>query len=180
MVIGVALTQDDMQRITASVGLAAKVLSESVEDVKDVEEVMRLNILYAKLVAGMKKVADETPHADRVVAVSAARCCRRSIHRICRSPNAVLHSHSEQRAVLVRAVVMQCEIGDGVKFHSVPNFTLGDLVRAGMSLVGSCLRGRLWAGGVFRAAGCVAGVSFGTIGNANKLFIALVVAGARC
>ena len=60
MVIGIALTQDDMQRITASVVLAAKVLSESVEDMKDVEEVMRLNILYAKLVAGMKKVADET------------------------------------------------------------------------------------------------------------------------
>lgn len=64
MVIGVALTQDDMQRITASVGLAAKVLSESVEDMKDVEEVMRLNILYAKLVAGMKKVSDET-HSDK-------------------------------------------------------------------------------------------------------------------
>lgn len=64
MVIGVALTQDDMQRITASVGLAAKVLSESVEDMKDVEEVMQLNILYAKLVAGMKKVADEI-HSDK-------------------------------------------------------------------------------------------------------------------
>ena len=38
MVIGVALTQDDMQRITASVGLAAKILSESVEDVKDGED----------------------------------------------------------------------------------------------------------------------------------------------
>ena len=60
MVIGIALTQDDMQRITASVVLAAKVLSESVEDMTDVEEVMRLNILYAKLVTGMKKVADET------------------------------------------------------------------------------------------------------------------------
>lgn len=64
MVIGVALTQDDMQRITASVGLAAKVLSESIEDMNDVDEVMRLNILYAKLVAGMKKMADET-HSDK-------------------------------------------------------------------------------------------------------------------
>ena len=64
MVIGVAFTQDDMQRITASVGLAAKVLTESAEDMKDVEEAMRLNILYAKLVAGMKKVADEI-HSDK-------------------------------------------------------------------------------------------------------------------
>lgn len=64
MVIGVALTQDDMQRITASVGLAAKVLTESAEDLKDVEEAMRLNILYAKLVAGMKKVSDEI-HSDK-------------------------------------------------------------------------------------------------------------------
>jgi len=64
MVFGVALTQDDMQRITASVGFAAKILSESVEDMKDVEEVMRLNILYAKLVAGVKKMADET-HSDK-------------------------------------------------------------------------------------------------------------------
>lgn len=64
MVIGVALTQDDMQRITASVGLAAKILTESAEDMKDVEEAMRLNILYAKLVAGMKKVADEI-HSDK-------------------------------------------------------------------------------------------------------------------
>lgn len=64
MVIGVALTQDDMQRITASVGLAAKVLSESIEDMNDVDEVMRLNILYAKLVAGMKKMADEV-HSDK-------------------------------------------------------------------------------------------------------------------
>ena len=64
MVIGVALTQDDMQRITASVGLAAKVLAESAEDMKDVEEAMRLNILYAKLVAGMKNVADEI-HSDK-------------------------------------------------------------------------------------------------------------------
>ena len=53
-----------MQRITASVGLAAKVLTESAEDMKDVEEAMRLNILYAKLVAGMKKVADEI-HSDK-------------------------------------------------------------------------------------------------------------------
>ena len=65
MVIGVALTQDDMQCITASVGLAAKVLTESAEDVNDVNEAMRLNILYAKLVAGMKKVAAET-HDDKV------------------------------------------------------------------------------------------------------------------
>ena len=64
MVIVAHLTQDDMQRITASVGLAAKVLSESVEDMKDVEEVMRLNILYAKLVADMKKAADEI-HSDK-------------------------------------------------------------------------------------------------------------------
>lgn len=64
MVIGVALTQDDMQRITASVGLAAKILTESAEDLEDVEEAMRLNILYAKLVAGMKKVADEI-HSDK-------------------------------------------------------------------------------------------------------------------
>ena len=64
MVIGVALTQDDMQRITASVGLAAKILTENAEDMKDVEEAMRLNILYAKLVAGMKKVADEI-HSDK-------------------------------------------------------------------------------------------------------------------
>lgn len=64
MVIGVALTQDDMQRITASVGLAAKVLSKSAEDMKDVEEVVRLNIHYAKMVADMKKVADEI-HGDK-------------------------------------------------------------------------------------------------------------------
>ena len=64
MVIGIALTQDDMQRITASVGLAAKVLTESAEDMDDVNEAMRLNILYAKLVAGMKKVADEI-HSDK-------------------------------------------------------------------------------------------------------------------
>ena len=64
MVIGIALTQDDMQRITASVGLAAKVLTENAEDMKDVEEAMRLNILYAKLVAGMKKAADEI-HSDK-------------------------------------------------------------------------------------------------------------------
>jgi len=57
MVIGVALTQDDMQRITASVVLAAKVLSESVE-------AMRLNILYAKLVAGINKMSDET-HSNK-------------------------------------------------------------------------------------------------------------------
>ena len=64
MVIGVALTQDDMKRITASVGLAVAILSRSIEDKKDVDEVVRMNILHAKLVAGMKKMADET-HSDK-------------------------------------------------------------------------------------------------------------------
>lgn len=64
LAIGVELTQEDMTRITSSVGTMSVAMLETAEDANDVKEALALHALHVKLMKACKKMGDELAKAN--------------------------------------------------------------------------------------------------------------------